>query len=71
MRIRRAGGFEPWLEEDVAMSVATQDDLLTLLGDKATLLRIHSIRSTTEAGSGHPTSCASAAEIVAALFSRS
>ena len=50
------------------MSVATQDDLLTLLGDKATLLRIHSIRSTTEAGSGHPTSCASAAEIVSALF---
>ncbi len=50
------------------MPVATQSDLLTLLGDKATLLRIHSIRSTTEAGSGHPTSCASAAEIVSALF---
>ena len=50
------------------MSVATQDDLLTLLRDKATLLRIHSIRSTTEAGSGHPTSCTSAAEIVSTLF---
>ena len=46
----------------------TNSDLLTLLKDKATLLRIHSIRSTTEAGSGHPTSCASAAEIVSALF---
>ncbi len=38
------------------------------LQDKATLMRIHSIRATTEAGSGHPTSCASAAEIMSALF---
>src|SRR5438128_2405167 len=34
----------------------------------ANQLRIHSIESTTAAGSGHPTSCCSAAEIVAALF---
>jgi transketolase len=34
----------------------------------ATELRIDSILSTTEAGSGHPTSCMSAAEIVATLF---
>jgi transketolase len=34
----------------------------------AAQLRIDSIRSTTEAGSGHPTSCLSAAEIVATLF---
>ena len=34
----------------------------------ATELRIDSIRSTTEAGSGHPTTCMSAAEIVSALF---
>ena len=34
----------------------------------ATRLRIESIRATTEAGSGHPTTCCSAAEIVAALF---
>ena len=34
----------------------------------ATRLRIDSIRSTTEARSGHPTTCCSAAEIVAALF---
>ena len=34
----------------------------------ATQLRIDSIRSTSEAGSGHPTSCMSAAEIVATLF---
>ncbi len=31
-------------------------------------MRIHSVRSTTLAGSGHPTTCASAAEIMAALF---
>ena len=42
-------------------SVATLKNL-------ATELRIDSILSTTEAGSGHPTSCMSAAEIVATLF---
>ena len=34
----------------------------------AAQLRIDSVRSTSEAGSGHPTSCMSAADIVAALF---
>jgi transketolase len=34
----------------------------------ANQLRIHSIRATTAAGSGHPTSCCSAADLVAALF---
>lgn len=34
----------------------------------ANQLRIHSIASTTAAGSGHPTSCCSAADMVAALF---
>jgi len=34
----------------------------------ANQLRIHSINATTAAGSGHPTSCCSAADIVAALF---
>src|SRR3954463_7263998 len=34
----------------------------------ANQLRIHSIESTTAAGSGHPTSCLSAADVVAALF---
>jgi radical SAM superfamily enzyme YgiQ (UPF0313 family) len=34
----------------------------------ATRLRIDCVRSTSEAGSGHPTTCLSAAEIVAALF---
>ena len=38
------------------------------LSQIANQLRIHSIAATTQAGSGHPTSCASAADIVAALF---
>jgi len=39
-----------------------------MLNHKALQLRIDSIRATTEAGSGHPTSCMSAADLVAALF---
>lgn len=31
-------------------------------------LRLHSLRATAEAGSGHPTSCLSAADLVAAVF---
>lgn len=50
------------------MPVAIEKDVLTGLRDRATRLRIHSVRSTTAAGSGHPTSCASAAEIVSVLF---
>src|SRR6266576_1874318 len=34
----------------------------------AAQLRIDAVRATTAAGSGHPTSCASCAEIVAVLF---
>ena len=41
---------------------------LAALHNLATQLRIDSVRSTSEAGSGHPTTCLSAAEIVAALF---
>jgi transketolase len=42
--------------------------LIPVLQNIATELRIDSIRSTTAAGSGHPTTCASAADLVAALF---
>src|SRR5437667_11858306 len=42
--------------------------LLPALKNIATQLRIDSITSTSEAGSGHPTSCASAADVMAALF---
>src|SRR6187455_2809384 len=41
---------------------------IELLAGIAAQLRIHSIEATTAAGSGHPTSCASAADLVAALF---
>jgi len=39
-----------------------------LLKGIANQLRIHSITSTTAAGSGHPTSCMSAADVMATLF---
>ena len=42
--------------------------LVAMLRNKAATLRIESVRATTEAGSGHPSSCCSAADIVAALF---
>lgn len=51
----------------MAGSVATSE-LLIALRNKATQLRIDSVRATSEAGSGHPSSCASAADIVSALF---
>ena len=41
---------------------------LASLHNIATDLRIDSVRATSEAGSGHPTSCLSAADLVAALF---
>jgi transketolase len=42
--------------------------LIPALKNIATRLRIDSIRATSEAGSGHPTSCCSMADIMAALF---
>jgi transketolase len=41
---------------------------IELLKGIANQLRIHSINATTAAGSGHPTSCCSAADVVSALF---
>lgn len=41
---------------------------LQVLQDTANRLRIHSIRATCASNSGHPTSCCSAAEIMAVLF---
>lgn len=48
--------------------IAASSELLATLRHKATQLRIDSVRATSEAGSGHPSSCASAADLVAALF---
>ena len=41
---------------------------LNVLQATANTLRVHSLRATAEAGSGHPTSCMSAADIMAAVF---
>jgi len=43
-------------------------EIVASLKNEATRLRILSVRATTAAGSGHPTSCLSAADIVATLF---
>jgi len=44
------------------------DNDIGILKGIANQLRIHSIEATTAAGSGHPTSCCSAADLVSALF---
>src|SRR5215831_9619042 len=46
----------------------TTTGTIAALKDVATRLRIWSVRATTAAGSGHPTSSASAADLVAAIF---
>ena len=63
------------LSELLALTVESPDTmaidralLVPALKNIATRLRIDSIRATSEAGSGHPTSCCSAADIMAALF---
>jgi transketolase len=48
--------------------VAVQASQLSSLKNIATRLRIESIRATTAAGSGHPSTCMSAADLMAALF---
>ncbi len=45
--------------------IETDTDILKSIANQ---LRIHSIAATTAAGSGHPTSCCSAADVTAALF---
>ena len=47
---------------------SSRSTLIPALQTIATRLRIESVRATSEAGSGHPSSCCSAADIVAALF---
>src|SRR3982075_1890824 len=42
--------------------------LIPALKNVATELRIDSVRATSEAGSGHPTSCCSMADLMAAIF---
>jgi len=47
---------------------ASMTTSLATLKNLATQLRIDSVRSTSEAGSGHPSTCLSAAEIMSTLF---
>lgn len=58
-----SGGVVTW--GFLVSNLATK---LAFLAHKALNLRILSLQATTAAGSGHPTSCLSAAEIVAVLF---
>ncbi|HEV3215871.1 MAG TPA: transketolase [Vicinamibacterales bacterium] len=44
------------------------NNLVSSLRNIATRLRIHSVESTTRAGSGHPSSCCSAADLTAVAF---
>jgi transketolase len=57
----------PWgVKRESAMSEQTLDDLHDLAGQ----LRVDSIRASTAAGSGHPTSSMSAADLMAVLLAR-
>ena len=47
---------------------SAMDRILESLREKARLLRIDSLITTTRAGSGHPTTCLSAADLVSVLF---
>uniref|UniRef100_T1J4F3 transketolase n=1 Tax=Strigamia maritima TaxID=126957 RepID=T1J4F3_STRMM len=48
--------------------MALNTEKVGLLQDVANLLRIHSVKATNSSKSGHPTSCASAAEVMSVLF---
>ena len=58
-------GFLPYLPRIPFSMIDTDIELLKGIANQ---LRIHSITATTAAGSGHPTSCCSAADVVATLF---
>src|ERR1022692_2972866 len=60
-------GFPRQSAKLVALKFMIETDIELLKGI-ANQLRIHSITATTAAGSGHPTSCCSAADLAAALF---
>src|SRR5271156_5628072 len=53
---------------ELRLTASMNDVDIESLKGIANQLRIHSIEATTAAGSGHPTSCCSAADIVATLF---
>ncbi len=62
----RSTVLEPPLREHIP-AMATS---IEFLKEKARRMRVSSIQSTTEAGSGHPSSCLSAADLAAVMFFR-
>jgi transketolase len=54
----------------MTMTELTSDSSLTAVADLAAQLRVDSVRSSTSAGSGHPTSSMSAADLLAVLMTR-
>src|SRR5258706_13592872 len=52
----------------MATTTIDRAPLIAALRNIATRLRIDSIRATSESGTGHPTSCMSMADLMAALF---
>ena len=74
---RRSGAFRSRTRRMARSAIKSADHmsldratLIPALKNVATRLRIDSLKSTSEAGSGHPTSCCSAAEIMAAAVFR-
>src|SRR5689334_3040358 len=54
----------------MTMTELTSDSSLSAVADLAAQLRVDSVRSSTSAGSGHPTSSMSAADLLAVLMTR-
>jgi transketolase len=54
----------------IERTIAVMPIAIETLKEKGRLLRVRSITATTEAGSGHPTSCLSAADLVSVIFFR-
>ena len=54
----------------MTMTELTSDSSLNAVADLAAQLRVDSVRSSTSAGSGHPTSSMSAADLLAVLMTR-
>src|SRR5215467_4116649 len=54
----------------MTMTELTSDSSLNAVADLAAQLRVDSVRSSTSAGSGHPTSSMSAADLLAVLITR-
>src|ERR1035438_1385838 len=60
-----AFAVRPLISPFLKFMIETAIELFEGIADQ---LRIHSIEATAAAGSGHPTSCCSAADLAAALF---